>query len=67
MTRIAGTVHEDIRTFLIVSRSGHLEMKSVSDKILTENKAYFAFNIFFGNLAVYETVWKILYSWAGHR
>jgi hypothetical protein len=42
-------------------------MKSVSDKRLTENKTYFAFNIFFENPAVYETMWKILYSWAGHR
>jgi hypothetical protein len=42
-----GTLHEDLCTFLIVSRSVRLEMKSVSDKRCTGNKNIFCVQNFF--------------------
>ena len=55
-----GTLHKDRYTFLIISRSVHLRMKSDSDKSCRENrKTRFKFsNFFFLNHAVYEITWK---------
>jgi hypothetical protein len=52
------TLHEELCTFIIISRSTLLRMQNVSDKICTENqKTHFRFNnsfFFFENRAVYE-------------
>ena len=58
------TLHEDQYTFLIISCS--LRMRNVSDKSCRENQNTRLIN-FFLNCAIYEIIWKILYSRAGHR
>ena len=62
-----GTVRENHYTFLIISHSVLLGMRNVSDRSFEENQnIYFMFNnFFFKNRAIYEMIWKILYSWAG--
>jgi len=58
MTRITGTLHENVRKFLILSRSV-LRMGNVLDKSYRENQnTHFLFNDFFANRAVYEVMWK---------
>ena len=53
--RMAGTVHEDLHTFFITSRSFILRMRHVSDKRCT----HFVFNNFsLINSAVYEIMWQ---------
>jgi len=47
MTKITGTLLEDEYTFLIVSRSIHLMMRNVSDKVVEKIKTHFLFNNFF--------------------
>ena len=48
MTRIAGTLHEDLCTFRIISRWILLGMRNVSDNICRENqKTYIMFSNFF--------------------
>jgi hypothetical protein len=66
LTRITGTLYEDHYTFLIISHSIILRMKSVQEKCRRENQnVHFMFNhYFFENRAVYEIMWK---STAGHR
>jgi hypothetical protein len=53
-------LQEDQYTFMITSRSIHLLMRTVVDKICRENQnTHFMFNnFFFGNRAVYEIMWK---------
>ena len=52
------TLHEDLRTFMIISRSIFLK-REFSDKILEEIKTHFLFNNFFSeNRAVNETMRK---------
>ena len=55
-----GTLHEDLWTFMIMSRGIFLRMRNVSDKICRENQnTHFMFNKFFSeNRAVYEIIWK---------
>jgi hypothetical protein len=38
LTRITGTLHEDICTFMTISRIVFLRMRTVSDKICRENQ-----------------------------
>ena len=57
MTRITGTLHEDVFTFKIIPRLILLRMRYVLDKIRT--RVMFS-NIFFKNRAVYETMSKRL-------
>jgi hypothetical protein len=53
--RMAGTLHEDLHTFLITPRSFILRMRRVSDKWCT----HFVFNNFsLNNRAVYEIMWQ---------
>ena len=55
---ITGTLHEDVRTFMILSRSFILIMESVLDKSYRENQnMHFMFNNFLPteNFAFYET------------
>jgi hypothetical protein len=59
LTRIAGTVHEDQCTFVIISLSFLLRMRNSSDKSCWENKnTHYVQWLFFENLAVYEIMWK---------
>ena len=57
---IIDTLHEDQFTFLIISRSGLLRTRNVSDKSCREHQqTYYVFsNFFFESLALYETMWK---------
>jgi hypothetical protein len=59
LTRIAGTLHEDPRAFMI-SRLNLLRMRNVSGKICRENQnTHCVFSNFFSkNRAVYEIIWK---------
>jgi hypothetical protein len=52
LTRLKGTLYEDQYTYLIVSRSGLLRVRNVSDKSFRENEnTHFIFtNIFFSNI-----------------
>jgi len=46
--RITGTLHGDLSTFMIISRSVILRMVNVSHKSCTENQnTHFVFGIFF--------------------
>jgi hypothetical protein len=59
MTRLTGTLHEDKYTFLIISRSVPVRMRSVSDKIMDKIKIHMFCSIdCFENLFVYEAMWK---------
>jgi hypothetical protein len=51
MMRIMGTIHEDVRTFMIVSHRILLRMRNVSDKSCRENQnTYFMFNNICGEI-----------------
>jgi len=54
LTRITSTLHEDVCTFMIVSRCILL---LVSDKAVEKIKTIFVFNIFL-NQAICEIMWK---------
>jgi hypothetical protein len=56
LTTITGTLHDDLCTFMIISRWILVRMRNVSDKSCTENQnTHFMFNnIFPQNRAVYE-------------
>jgi hypothetical protein len=60
VARLTGTLHEDLCTFMLISRLIILGMKNVSDKSCTENQnTHFMFNSFFPeNRAVCEIMWK---------
>jgi len=60
MTRIVGTLHEDLCTFMKISHSILLRMRIVSDKCLRESQnTHFMFNDFFPeNCATHEIIWK---------
>jgi len=48
ITRITGTLHEDLRTKMIIFRSSLLRMRNVSDKSCREHQnTHFMFNDFF--------------------
>ena len=68
MTRIRGTLHEDLRTFVIISRSVLLTMRNVSDKRCkeTENTHFRLSNFFYENCAVYDNVKKCRARQATH-
>ena len=55
MAKITGTLHDDVCTFMIISRSSLLRMKHVSDKIRSENQdIFYGPELFHENHAVYE-------------
>jgi len=59
MTRITGTLHENVHKLFIISRSVLLRMRNVSDKSYRENQnTYFCSITIFANRAVYEVMWK---------
>jgi hypothetical protein len=49
LTRITGTLHEDLRTFVIISRSSPLRMRNVAEKKFVEKNqiTHFIFKILF--------------------
>jgi len=55
VTRITGALHEDLCTFMTLSRCIFLRMRIFSDKVCTENQnTHFVFNkIFSEHRAVY--------------
>lgn len=59
MPRIAGTLHQDQFTFLIIYRS-FLRNRNISDKSGRENQDIFYIQQHFSeNSAVYKSTWKI--------
>ena len=60
LTRITGSLCEDLRSFSTISRLIILTMRNVSDKRGRGNQnTHFMFNnVFLENCAVYEMVWK---------
>jgi hypothetical protein len=60
LTRTTGTSHEDLCTFLIISRSILVRIRNASDKSYRENQnTHSMFNtVFSENRVVYETMWK---------
>ena len=60
MTKITGTLHEDLCTFTIISRWIVVIMRNFSDKSCREiQNTHFMFNnIFSENRVVYEIMWK---------
>jgi len=60
LTRITGTLHEDLSTFMIITHSFIL-MRNFSNRVCRENQnTQFMFRNFFfpENGAVYEIMWK---------
>ena len=58
LEKIAGTLHEDVYSFMIKSRSIILQMRGTSDKMCRENyNMHFIFNNFC--CAFYGKMWKI--------
>ena len=58
LAKIVDTLHEDVYSFMIKSRSIILQMRSRLDKMCRENyKMHFTFSKFCR--AVYEIMWKI--------
>jgi hypothetical protein len=54
MTRIMGTIHEDISIFMIVSHRILLRMRNVPDKSCRENQnTYFMFNNIFLKIVLF--------------
>ena len=63
LTRITSILHEDVYTFMTISRLLVLRMSSVSNKLCRENQKHIlCLVIFFSseNHAVYETMWKTM-------
>jgi hypothetical protein len=62
LTRLTGTLHKDVSTFMIIACWILLRMRNVSDKSCRGNQnTYLTFNnpiFFFENRAVYEIMWK---------
>ena len=60
LTRVTGTLHEDYRIFLIISRPVLLRMRNVPDKSCTENQnTLCAFsNFLLENRSFNEIMWK---------
>ena len=53
MTRIMGTIHEDIRTFMIVSHRILLRMRNVQTKVVKKTKTHFMFNNIFMKIMLF--------------
>ena len=61
MTRIAGTLHEDQYTFLVISRSFRLRMRNSSDKVAEYVKTHILcvqFIFSFQNRPLNEIMWE---------
>ena len=63
MTRMAGTLHEDVCTFMVNCRSFLLKRINISDKTCSEDQIthFMCSNFYFSeNRAVYEIMWEKL-------
>ena len=60
LTRITGTVHEDVCTFMIISHSVPLRMRNVSEKGVENINIWILSSIIFSpeNSTLYEIMWK---------
>ena len=59
LTKIMGTLHEDLYTFMIISSWITLKWRDVWDRSCKENQyTHFLFNIFFESRATYGIMWK---------
>jgi hypothetical protein len=69
LTRTTGTLHENLRTFMTVTRWVLLRMRNVSDKSCRENQnTHFMFNNLFPKIVLFmRKCGKIWYSRTGHR
>ena len=56
LTRITGTLHEELCAFVSVCRSVRLRLRNSSDKICRKNQTHTLY--FSENRAVYEIMWK---------
>ena len=65
-TRITGTLHEDLRTF-VISQWIILRMRNVSDRRCRENQTYFMINKCCQKIVLFEIMWKIPYVQTGNR
>jgi hypothetical protein len=65
MTQITSPLHEDLCTFLIISRSVLHRIKNVSDKVTEklEKTHYVQVTFFPENRAVHEKMWKNIVEW----
>ena len=68
LVRMKGTVHEDRYAFVITSRSG-LELEMFQTNVVEKITKHVlcSVTLLVESRAVYEIVWKILYSGAGNR
>lgn len=56
-----GTLHEDLRTFIIISRRILLRIRGISDKLVQNIKIHILGSvIFFESRAVYDIIRKIM-------
>jgi len=64
LTRITGTIHEDLCTFFIISRPVLLRMRNVSDKSCRETQNT---HFMFSNIPFMRQCGKMWYSQRGYR
>jgi hypothetical protein len=59
VTKITGTLHEDLCTFVMIYRTILLRMRNVLNRIVEKIKTHCMFyNFFSENRAFYEIMWK---------
>jgi len=63
MTRSTGTLHEDSRAFVIISRSFLLSMKNISESCIERTHTFYVHYVFSPeNPDVYEIMWILIVS-----
>jgi hypothetical protein len=68
LTRIKGTLHKDVFTFITISRWIILRMRNGLDKICRENKnTHFMFNNFFPKIVPFMRCREIWWKLRGHK
>jgi len=67
MTRITGTLHEDLYTSMKISHCILLRMRNVSDKFVEKIKTTFHVQNFYPKTVPFMTCGKIRQSQTGHR
>jgi hypothetical protein len=64
---MTGILHEDLRTFMAVSRWILLIVRNVSGKVIEKIKTHFLFNNYFPKIVPFMRMWKIWYNETDHR
>jgi len=65
---ITGTLSEEVRTFMIIFCRILCRVRNVSEKSCRKNQnTHFRSRNSSESFVIYGIVWKILYSWIGHR